>query len=247
MPLEPQQQRTEDHAADGLKQLGVFAKYWEPGTVKTRLSKSLGAEQAASLYHDFLSVTLRRCESIDARRMLVYWPADRQREMAELAGASWQLQTQSPGDLGLRMRNFFRSALQGRGSRVVLVGSDSPHVPLDRIDMAFERLRKVPVVVGPSEDGGYYLLGATRLIPEIFVDIDWSSKRVWQQTQDKLRATGTPYEALPIWYDIDELSDLERLSTQLIANQDNRDNIEACDPHLKELAAKLASVTKGLG
>ena len=220
-----------------MKQLGVLGKYWEPGAVKTRLAQSIGKETAANIYKAFLETTLGRCGAVDADHTLAFWPPDREREMASLAGDDWHLLPQSDGNLGERMRDFFERALQQPETRVVLIGSDSPHLPLGYIEEAFERLRDVPVVMGPSDDGGYYLVGATRLVPEMFTDIDWSSQDVWQQTEAKLKATGTRFDQLPTWYDVDEEADLKRLLKDLAETKRE-------DPHLAALAATLADIAR---
>lgn len=217
-----------------MNQLAVFGKYWESGQVKTRLAEAIGAQAAAEVYRVFLSTTIHRCSAIDAQRTLVYWPPERRTEMSGLAGDDWDIHCQAEGNLGDRMLTFFEQAFKTSPSRVVLIGSDSPNLPLSLIELAFKRLQDVPIVLGPSEDGGYYLVGATRVVPEVFTDIDWSSSQVWQQTVANLQKAGVHYEKLPLWYDVDEKADLDRLYTDLL-------NEDVGDRHLANLAAQVRS------
>lgn len=215
-----------------MRHLGVFAKYWDPGTVKTRLALTIGDAAAAEIYRSLLTTTLRRCEAVEAIRILACWPPERQPEMMTLTHGRWCVEQQSKGDLGARMQHFFEKRLESPDSRAVLIGSDSPQIPLQRIEAAFVALASSPVVIGPSEDGGYYLIGATRVIPEMFADIDWSSDQVMHQTVNQLKSTGAPYAVLPTEYDIDEQADLQRLCQEL-------QQLKSRDPHLDQLLAEL--------
>ncbi len=162
---------------------GMFAKFWQPGAVKTRLGETIGSEAAAALYRESLRTLLVRFASVAASRELVFTPGDRQAEFRLLASQAWQLEEQGTGDLGQRMARFFERAFASGRSRVVLIGSDSPTVPSSWVDRAFDALDHHRVVLGPSEDGGYYLVGARGdRVPPIFFDIDWSTAQVWPQT-----------------------------------------------------------------
>ncbi len=199
-----------------LDQLGVFAKYWEPGKVKTRLATSLGAPVAAELYYSFLTAVIENCDhAFDDRRVLAYAPPERRGAFSDLAEDGWRLEPQSAGDLGRRMQQYFATAFKSGCERVVLIGSDSPNLPPDHIRIAFQHLESEQVVLGPSEDGGYYLIGARFELPDIFSDISWSTGEVFSQTVERLRHAGTRWHELPCWYDVDELADLRRLHNDL--------------------------------
>ncbi len=197
------------------KQLGVMAKYWRPGAVKTRLAATIGPRRAAEIYRAILTTTLRRMSTVEARRVVAYAPADSRTEFAELVGREWGLQSQGGGDLGQRMERFFRIALENGRDRIVLIGSDSPSLPPDLVVESFEQLNHADVVLGPSEDGGYYLIGIKGRIPPMFQDIPWSSDRVWKTTVQLLTDHQCPFVELPRWYDVDEYEDLVRLWAQL--------------------------------
>jgi rSAM/selenodomain-associated transferase 1 len=200
-----------------MRQLGVFAKYWEPGAVKTRLAATIGSERAARVYRAFLAATLRRMESQADRRVLAYTPTEQRAEFAAIAASPWILWDQGGGDLGQRMGRYFDDARHHAVARTVLIGSDSPTVPLDYIHDAFRMLETTPVVLGPSGDGGYYLVGIAGDVPPLFENITWSSADVWRQTTQRLCQLGCPYAELPRWYDVDDVQQLLRLQAELTA------------------------------
>jgi rSAM/selenodomain-associated transferase 1 len=138
-------------------------------------------------------------------------------EFQALAGRNWSVQLQAAGDLGRRMSSFFASALLRGDGPVVLIGSDSPTLPTDYVEQAFDLLDEVPVVLGPSTDGGYYLIGASGQIPCVFTGISWSTSRVCQQTISLLRQAGCRFASLPQWYDVDDMVGLVGLRDELAA------------------------------
>ena len=206
-----------------MNHLGVFAKYWQAGHVKTRLAASIGRENAAMLYREFVHQTLSRLGTCGHTRSLWVWPPDKQPEFSSRAGLHWTLRPQPSGDLGHRMLQFFREALSSTDStsgppverRAVLVGSDSPNLPASIVEEAFAALNDHACVFGPSPDGGYYLIGMNVVQPELFQNIQWSSPRVWPQTVERLEALNLSWHRLPVWNDIDEISDLRGLAGQL--------------------------------
>jgi rSAM/selenodomain-associated transferase 1 len=197
--------------------LGVFAKYWQTGTVKTRLAASIGGESASELYRICVQVTLDRFADVGDQRTVSFWPADRRREFAAIATPAWHLAVQCQGDLGQRMRDFFKTTMAAGERRVVLMGTDTPNLPVANVKRAFQLLETYDVVLGPSEDGGYYLVGACAAPPPIFDEVDWSTPRVWDQTLHHLRRADVTFAVLPSWYDIDQLDDLQRLERDLLS------------------------------
>lgn len=190
--------------------LAVFAKYWEPGNVKTRLAASVGSFRATAYYRGFLTTTLRRFESIADSRVVVFTPASRREEFAVLAGFAWELTPQSDGDLGERLRAFLESMLNRVARRVVILGADSPTLPVEYVQNAFDRLASHSVVLGPSEDGGYYLLGASGAVPAIFDNMPWSQPTLLDATLDRLAQHGVAPHLLAKWHDIDDAESLAR-------------------------------------
>lgn len=214
-----------------MSYLGIFAKFWQPGRVKTRLAKSLGEETASRVYRACAECVVQRFSATADRRGIWYAPPESESAFATLAGDAYEVHPQAEGDLGVRMEDFFRRSLTSHPA--VLVGSDSPNLPHELVEQAFAALNCTDVVLGPSEDGGYYLVGAARAVPPIFADMPWSSSDVFEQTVRRLEVAGIAYSVLGPWYDVDECSDLERLRGDLAGQSSVR------EAALERLAASL--------
>lgn len=200
------------------RELGVFAKYWQPGEVKTRLAAQLGDAVAAAFHRACVQTVVQRFSTIADRRVLAFSPVHREAEFAALAGPRWQLRPQAAGDLGQRMLSFFAEAFAAGAAAVVLIGSDSPTMPDDFLHEAFDRLATTDAVLGPAEDGGYYLIGLTRFVPSIFDSVAWSTAKVCRQTIERLQAVDCRCHLLAPWYDIDTPHELGRLRAELEGN-----------------------------
>ena len=198
-----------------MRQLGIFAKYWAAGQVKTRLAKSIGEDAAASFHRSSVATLVCRFRDTADRRVIGFWPGEHQAEFVELAGREWHTEVQVPGNLGVRMAAYFDAAFKAGVQRVVLIGADSPTLPAAHIRDAFTLLSAHQVVLGPADDGGYYLVGASLKTPDIFHEVTWSSRAVWSQTVQRLEASATKWAPLPSWYDVDDLEQLHRLKDQL--------------------------------
>src|SRR6185436_9582765 len=122
------------------------------------------------------------------------------------------------------LSSFFERHLRGGTSQVVVLGGDSPDVPTEWIDEAFQKLTRYSAVLGPAGDGGYYLLGLSKFEPAIFENIDWGTDMVFQQSIQRLKSAGISYDLLPRWEDVDDLPALQRLHSRLasarLADQD---------------------------
>lgn len=197
------------------RQFGIFAKFWQPGAVKTRLAATVGEAAAARVHEACLRTLLERFAGVAERCVLAFAPADRRPEFAAVATERWALEPQDSGDLGRRMASHFALAFATGATRVVLIGSDSPTLPAASVDEAFDRLStRADAVFGPSEDGGYYLIGLSRPMAELFQGIPWGTGDVWPQTLKRL-AAGCRFDVLTPWYDIDTFADLGRLREEL--------------------------------
>jgi rSAM/selenodomain-associated transferase 1 len=217
-----------------MTELGVFAKYWEPGRVKTRLARHIGDPAAREIYRAFLRCIAERFGNVADGRRFVVTPANRRQDIELfLSDNRWQVSTQVDGDLGRRMQAYFEQTLATCGS-AVLLGSDSPNLPRDILSDAFDLLKQYQVVAGPAEDGGYYLIGVAGSVPEVFHEIDWSTDRVWEQTRRHLTEANVRFALLPVWYDIDTAVDLGRLVTGLRAQVD--------DPPLQDLLKTIVTL-----
>ncbi|MFV2066708.1 MAG: TIGR04282 family arsenosugar biosynthesis glycosyltransferase [Pirellulales bacterium] len=202
-----------------MRTVGMLAKYWQPGEAKTRLANGVGADKAARLYRLFVQLLLVRLAACGDRRLIAFAPRSRREAFHRLitdslGQESWELTPQGTGDLGQRMEACFRRTLLP-GHRVVLIGSDSPTLTQDLLDEAFRQLEELPVVLGPTLDGGYYLVGARGEVPPIFDAMDWSTDSVFEATAQRLDRAGIPFGTLPRWYDVDTRDDLPRLARDL--------------------------------
>ncbi len=224
-----------------MNELGLFAKHWRPGAVKTRLAAEIGAVPASEVYRAFVEALLQRCSRLADRRVLAVWPPESEREFRQLATGQWQVTRQSDGDLGQRMFAYFSQAFEGGAQRVVLIGSDSPTLPIEFVDQAFRLLHDASIVIGPSDDGGYYLVGAAGEVPPIFDGIAWSQPTVWEQTIERVAESGRSFAELPAWYDVDHLDDLRRLRREL---HDMNDREPAYDKLLQSVETALSGESR---
>ncbi len=195
--------------------LGIFAKHWTPGAVKTRLAAAVGSQLAAAFHRACVESLLIRLADVADQRVLAVTPPGSVPEFRRIAGPAWRVIAQADGDLGTRMADFFTAAFRDGSHQVVLIGSDSPSLPRAYLARAFELLPDYPVVLGPADDGGYYLVGAAGRVPPMFTGIAWSTAAVFSQTVDRLEQAGWPFAVLPGWYDVDEVPSLLRLRQEL--------------------------------
>ena len=188
--------------------LVVMARYPALGEVKTRLAATLGAERACALYRAFLSDLDQRFTK--GPRALIWAHHPPGRDFAAAIGTRARCIPQVGADLGERMHNVFR-LLCGEGfGRVVIIGADVPHVRIEWLDEADAQLAAADVVLGPTVDGGYYLI-AMHAPHDVFSGIPMSTPHVLAATRTKAAATGLRVHLLPPSFDIDEVDDLERL------------------------------------
>lgn len=194
----------------------VFAKVPEPGRVKTRLSPPLTAEQASTLYAAFLGDSLDRYASLSSApggpevRLFVGGDPDDDR-LSALVPDGMRVARQQGSGLGARMLRAFVEAFATGAERVVVIGTDHPTLPDAYITLAFDQLADpMTAVLGPSDDGGYYLLGLNDLAPDLF-DMDYSHERVFEDTLRRTAGAGLSPVVLPPHYDVDDGDTLVRL------------------------------------
>lgn len=197
--------------------LAVFARTPVLGKVKTRLSPPLTAEQALALHRALVEDTLDHLGRIERpgieRLLLVSEPLEDPSDL-NIPGI-WTTMVQASGGLGERLASLFYMGFRRGITRLVVLGSDSPTVPPEVIHEAFDDLEHRKVVIGPAEDGGYYLLGCSEWIPELFQSIDWGTPAVLEQTMNVAQAKELPVSTLIRWYDIDRNEDLEKLRQEI--------------------------------
>lgn len=199
----------------------VFVKNPIPGQVKTRLVPYLSPEQAASLYQAFLVDWCNALSTIStAHRVIAYTPPESLGALQTLIGKDPVYISQQGASLGERLIAAARWACDQGYARFLFVGSDSPTLPIQYVEHALDLLESRDVVIGPSVDGGYYLIGfsmggAALSIPTIFEDISWSTEVVFRQTLGKVQATNAQLGLLPPWYDVDTPTGLQLLRDHL--------------------------------
>ncbi len=183
----------------------IFIKNLRPGRVKTRLASSLGDAEALRIYRFLLEKTRRAAQAASVRRWLFY--SDEIEQADDWPAGVFEKFAQQGQDLGERMADAFRRAFAAGASRAVIIGSDCPELDAPLIDEAFSALDVSDAVLGPTPDGGYYLLGMKQFAPEIFRNIAWSTAEVLPKTLGILAALGKKTTLLPALSDIDTEDD----------------------------------------
>jgi len=180
---------------------------------KSRLIEQLRTTDGAGLRTALLQDTLAVVSAVESDKALLYTPSDAAAEIEALTPFDALFLAQRGATLGERMLNGARDLLARGFERVVLVGADLPTLPATYVVDALERLARSPesLVLGPAEDGGYYLIGMTRLHPELFDGVPWGTANVLRRTQEIAAALRVSVELLPMWYDVDQPSDLQRV------------------------------------
>lgn len=199
--------------------LAIMAKAPRAGEVKTRLCPPLERAEAADLYRCFLLDKIAQVRTLDgAAPAVAYTPDDGERIFHALA-PDFALIPQRGDDLGSRLANSFSALLSDGYAAALMIDSDTPTLPRAFLEQALELIARpeVDVVLGPSEDGGYYLIGLRRLHRELFDAMAWSTPRVLAETLRRARGLGLNVVCLPPWFDVDTGEDLERLRASLAA------------------------------
>ncbi len=184
----------------------IFAKNPEVGKVKTRLAATIGDEAALAIYHQLLLYTASATEYLVVDKFVFYCGHKEEEDLWN--SKHFFKEVQNGNDLGERMKNAFTSTFGKGYHKVVIIGSDCPDITGELIESAFAELDSAEVVIGPAEDGGYYLLGMKKLHPELFENMRWSTNNVLPDTISKCEDFKLKYSLLPVLNDIDEGKDL---------------------------------------
>ncbi|MDE3136352.1 MAG: TIGR04282 family arsenosugar biosynthesis glycosyltransferase [Acidobacteriota bacterium] len=190
----------------------VFARAPVPGHVKTRLAARLGAAGAAEAHRACTLDAVALVSSLPgcARRLLFAGEASAWQQPGLAPGAGWEIEPQHGRDLGERLENAFADAFRRGAKKVVVIGTDTPWMGAARLRTALAWLDGEDVVLGPSFDGGYYLVGARRMVPEIFRGIAWGTSNVLYATRLALERAFASYRMLGWDFDLDRPADLGR-------------------------------------
>ncbi|MBE9169091.1 TIGR04282 family arsenosugar biosynthesis glycosyltransferase [Pleurocapsales cyanobacterium LEGE 06147] len=189
----------------------IFSRYPEPGKTKTRMIPALGKEGAVKLQRQMTEHTLRQARKLFSYRSLtveVHFAGGDRQLMQEWLGSDVTCYQQGAGDLGQRMHLAINRAFAAGMAKVVIIGTDCPDVNPSILIQAFDALKRQDLVLGPAEDGGYYLIGLNCPIPELFNQIKWGTAQVLTQTKSIANALGLDVYYLPVLPDVDRPEDL---------------------------------------
>lgn len=189
----------------------LFLKAPVPGKVKTRLAKDIGEKEAALAYIDMARAIRDEAELLhNTHLQWVYAPTVEYPDLGWLDIPDAAFWNQSDGDLGKRLSTAFQRAFSEYGGPVCAMGMDSPGLPSKRIRESFLRLENKDFVLGPTEDGGYYLIGMSKFHAELFENIPWSSEQTAKATLEHSQKLNLETDLLATYFDIDTLSEYER-------------------------------------
>ena len=188
--------------------LGFFAKFPEPGQVKTRLANDIGTGPAAAFYRRIAEYVLKRTTPLDSGYLrIVFYTPDALRQDFEDWLGNEKLRVQKGADVGERMANALDEMFGMGAEKAIVVGSDIPGLHREIIDRAFRSLDSADIVLGPAMDGGYYLIGMKATHPEIFLNVDWGTGEVFSQTVLVIKKMGLSYDTVETLFDVDSLED----------------------------------------
>ncbi len=200
----------------------IMTKIPSAGNVKTRLQPFLSAVECAALSEAFLRDAVTKANTVCDNVILAYSPPEKINALRLLLPESQSIYVEQTGkDLGQRMFNAFKFASEQKTDSTVMIGTDSPTFPADYIEQAFEFLEtNSDVVLGKTEDGGFYLIGL-RKPPEkgIFENVAWSSPQTFEQVYQNIRKSNLHLREVPSWYDVDEREDFEKLQKEMLTDE----------------------------
>src|SRR3990170_4875312 len=197
--------------------LGIFFRFPALGKVKKRLADEIGENAALTAYESMLKATIENVSRLEGIDLYGFYeggiiPPNHPLVKGERGDYinKMPLILQKGNNLGERMCNAIHWLFDNGYQKVSLIGTDSPDLPLAFIKDAFQKLDSYKLVIGPSEDGGYYLIGMKNPFDMLFKNIEWGSDKVLKYTVSKAHSAGISYFLLPEWYDIDDLRSLSR-------------------------------------
>lgn len=206
-----------------------------PDQVKTRMIPSLDPVTVSNLYYNFLIDKIEQVKNIEAQAFIAYTPETGFAFFQSIAPSGFNLVNQNGTDLGERLVNISRT-LFGQGfKKVLILDSDTPNLPVEYIKKGLEELDNSDVVIGPCEDGGYYLIGLKGIQPLLFKDIPWSTSRVTELTMNTAIIEGLKVSLLEKWYDVDTIDDLLHLKHDLDSYSIDQKGMFFCENTYREI------------
>ncbi len=185
--------------------IAIFLKAPRPGRVKTRLAAEIGDRHALRLYRLIAARTLAAVRATGMDATVWFAPADAGPELRYWLGEEWALRPQASGDLGARMVASTHAVEAGRGW--IALGGDCPGITAELIDQAAAAIARGEIVIGPTYDGRYYLLGGRTPLPDLFTAMPWSTEQVLAETRARLERVGAAWHELPFLRDVDTAAD----------------------------------------
>jgi len=186
--------------------LVIFVRNPILGQVKTRLAKDIGDERALAIYIQLLEHTLKITRGLSFRKFVYY--ADEVSDYDLWSVPGYTKRKQNGVNLGERMLNSFKELFDQGFTRIIIIGSDCLQLQTENLQEAVALLESNAAVIGPASDGGYYLLGLTKLYPDLFVNKPWSTDQVFAKTINDFNNQGISYALLEELSDIDTVADL---------------------------------------
>ncbi|HET7289340.1 MAG TPA: TIGR04282 family arsenosugar biosynthesis glycosyltransferase [Thermodesulfobacteriota bacterium] len=188
----------------------IFVKYPDPGKVKTRIARELGAEKAADLYSLIAGSVIENVSGSDKYRTVFFFdPPEMENGIRKWLGREdATYEPQSGNTIGERMSDAFERVFSGGAEKAVLIGTDVPEITGETVNRAFRLLEFEDAVIGPAEDGGYYLLGLKKPEPLLFDDIEWGSDSVYKRTVERIEKLDLSYKPLDTLRDVDTAEDV---------------------------------------
>jgi len=218
--------------------LVIMAKAPVAGRVKTRLAQSLPADAVMELYRCLLEDTLGLARSLDGVEVVMMCPASDVDELVRFAGGAVRVVAQKGEGLASALTSVF-ATFSTKGRRIIAFNSDSPHLPASVLQTAFQVLANCDVVVGPTHDGGYYLVGAKANHPELFKGDGMGTSSALETLMQRVGDLGLSVRLTDAFYDIDVASDLIRLNTELRQSPPRAPRTAAWFEQWKQVVAQL--------
>lgn len=185
--------------------VAIFLKAPRPGRVKTRLAAEIGDRHALRLYRLMAARTLAAVRETGLDATVWFAPADAGAELRYWLGDDWPLRPQASGDLGARLVASSQAVEAGRGW--IALGGDCPSITATVVRQASASVERGEITIGPTHDGGYYLLGGLTPLPDLFTGMPWSTERLLTETRARLTRVGAKWHELPVLRDVDTAAD----------------------------------------
>jgi len=219
-------------------QLQVFVKAPSPGQVKRRLQPEISRNDAVNLYKAMAEDLVARFRNVLFFDMkIIFWPPDSRDDIEGWLGTEYEYEPQDGSNLGERMLHGFEYAFAHGYQKATIIGTDIPTLTVESLREAFVRLESCDVVLGPSHDGGYYLIGLKELHPKLFEGMDWGSERVREQTLHAAEELRLSVHQLEMRRDIDTYADA--LQFWLSLRQSEQHPVNTRMPRLYNALKKL--------